>query len=101
MNLVQLAVAGHHTLMSMPILEVPNPGAGTAPPGFGKFTTMMGWSKWVALGALVVALMVQGATMGFGARRGDGGEHGKAIGYVLVGVMVVSAAWSIVGFIVS
>lgn len=86
------------SLYALP-LDVPNPGAGTAPPGFANFTTIMGWGKWVALGILVMALIFAGVRMAIGNRRGEGGEHAAGIAYVLGGVIVVSAAFAIVGFL--
>lgn len=68
-------------------------------PGFGNFTTIMGWGKWVALGVLVMALIFAGVRMGIGNRRGEGGEHASSIGWVLGGVLIVSAAFAIVGFL--
>lgn len=88
------------TITAAAPLEVPNPGDGTAPPGAGKFKDIMGWAKWLALGVCVVALIAAGAVMGFGGRTGDGGEHATRIGRVLVGVVVVSAAFSAVGLLV-
>ena len=78
-------------------MDVPNPGGGSAPPGFGNFTTIMGWGKWIALGILVMALIFAGVRMAIGNRRGEGGEHAASIGWVLGGVLVVSAAFAVVG----
>jgi hypothetical protein len=90
----------HALLIAHGILtDVPNPGAGTAPPGFGNFTTILGWGKWISLGMLVVALMFAGARMGISSRRGEGGEHASQIGWVLGGVLVVSASFSLVSFL--
>ncbi|MDE9366564.1 hypothetical protein PZ938_13205 [Luteipulveratus sp. YIM 133132] len=80
--------------------EVPNPGSGKKPPGFDKFTDVMGWVKWIALGLCVIALIGAGVSMAMGSRRGDGGEHLQKVGYVLGGVMVISAAVSLIGFLV-
>lgn len=80
-------------------MDVPNPGSGTQPPGFGNFTTIMGWGKWIGLGILVMALIFAGVRMAIGNRRGEGGEHASSIGYVLGGTLVVSAAFAIVGFL--
>jgi len=87
------------TLVALVPMDVPNPGNGTQPPGFNNFTTVMGWGKWVALGVLVMALIGAGVMMASGNRRGEGGEHASRIGWVLGGVMVVSAAFTIVGFL--
>lgn len=80
-------------------LAVPDPGGGSAPPGFDNFTTIMGWGKWIAFGLLVMALIFAGVRMAIANRRGEGGEHALAIGWVLGGVMVVSGAFAIVGFL--
>jgi len=37
--------------------------------------------------------------MAIGNRRGEGGEHASSIGWVLGGVLVVSAAFGLVGFL--
>lgn len=86
-------------LMNLITLSVPNPGAGSAPPGFEKFTTIMGWGKWISLGILVMALIFSGVRMAIGNRRGEGGEHAASIGWVLGGVLIVSASFAIVGFL--
>jgi len=80
-------------------LEVPNPGDGAAPPGSGKFKDIMGWVKWLCLGVLVVALMARGAMFSFG-RGHEGGEAAAAVGRVLVGVIIVSAAFTTVGLLI-
>lgn len=78
---------------------VPQPGPSQAPPGFDRFTDMMGWVKWLCLGVLVISLMAAGAKMGFGGRHGDGEEHAGRVGRVLIGVIIVTAAGSLVGFL--
>ena len=78
---------------------VPDPGPGGMPPGFEAFTTVMGWAKWVGLGVAVVGLIILGVTMTVSARRGEGGEIGGWLGLLLVGVIIVSAAFTIVGFL--
>ncbi|NQX10405.1 hypothetical protein HQQ80_02065 [Microbacteriaceae bacterium VKM Ac-2855] len=78
---------------------VPDPGPGGMPPGFEAFTTVMGWAKWVGLGVAVVGLIILGVTMTVSARRGEGGEIGGWLGRLLVGVIIVSAAFTIVGFL--
>jgi uncharacterized membrane protein len=79
---------------------VPDPGAGTMPPGFGAFTTVMGWAKWVGLGIAVVGLIMLGVSLTISARRGEGGEIGGWLGRLLIGVIIISAAFTIVGFLV-
>ena len=50
------------------LAAVPNPGDGSAPPGFGKFNDIMGWVKWIALGILVMALMAAGVRLAVAGR---------------------------------
>lgn len=78
--------------------QIPDPTP-VQPPGTGKLLAIMGWVKWVALAMTVMGLMVAGAMMAFNSRRGEGGEHVGRIGSVLVGVIVISAAASLVGFL--
>ncbi len=77
-------------------MDVPDPGAGTAPPGSGGFITIMGWAKWAAFGICIVSLIFAGAMMGWGRNRGEGSDHAAQIGRVLIGVAVASAAFSLV-----
>lgn len=79
--------------------DVPDPGKGDAPPGAEKFTTIMGWGKWAALGVCVMALIFAGAKLGLGNRHGDGSEHAGRIGSVLIGTAIVAGAFSIIGFL--
>lgn len=86
-----------HTLPALTDLlgAVPDPGAGKMPPGFDSVTTIMSWVKYLSLGVLVVALMIGGARLAFD-RVGGGHEQGAAIGKTLLGVIVVSAAFTLV-----
>lgn len=91
----------HSAIDLLPMANIPDPGDGQQPPGFEKFTTVMGWVKWVALGVCVIALIVAGARMAISSRRGEGGEHATSIAVVLVAVIVISGAASILGFLIS
>jgi len=81
-------------------MDIPNP-APVQPPGTNGFVTIMGWVKWVALAVCVIGIIVAGALMAINSRRGEGGEHAGRIGFALGGVIVISAAASLVGFLVS
>ncbi len=81
-------------------LQVPDPNP-VQPPGTEGFTSIMGWAKWVALAVCVLGLIAAGALMAIQSRRGEGGEHVGKIGMALGGVIVISAAGSLVGFLVS
>ena len=81
-------------------LQVPDPNP-VQPPGTEGFTSIMGWAKWVALAVCVLGLIAAGALMAIQSRRGEGGEHVGRIGMALGGVIVISAAGALVGFLVS
>jgi hypothetical protein len=87
------------TVLALIPLEIPNPPA-TMPQGLGGFITIMGWAKWVALAVCVLGLVAAGGMMAINSRRGEGGEHVGRIGMALGGVIVISAAGSLVGFLV-
>lgn len=70
------------------------------PPGTEGVTTIMGWLKWVALAICVIGLIIAGALMAIQSRRGEGGEHAGKIGMALGGVIVISAATSLIGFLI-
>ncbi|TFC02727.1 hypothetical protein [Cryobacterium sp. MDB2-33-2] len=92
----------HDTLSHIIIAagEVPTPIDGT-PPGAEKFQEVMGWVKWVALGVAVIGIMIIGAKLAIESRRGEGGAHLGSLGTAMAGVIVISAAASLVGFFVS
>lgn len=82
-------------------LDVPDPGNGQAPPGSEKFIAVMSWVKWLALGVVIIGLMIIGAKLAIESRRGEGGAHLGALGMAMAGVIVIAAAASLVGFLVS
>ena len=77
---------------------VPDP-APVQPPGTDGLLSIMGWVKWVALAICIIGLIVAGAMMAIQSRRGEGGEHAGKIGMALGGVIVITAAGSLVGFL--
>ncbi|GAB3918929.1 hypothetical protein GCM10011575_28970 [Microlunatus endophyticus] len=93
----EIVTAFAHWLTLIP-LDIPNPPA-KMPAGLNGFTTIMGWAKWVALAVCVLGLVAAGGMMAINARRGEGGEHVGRIGMALGGVIVISAASSLVGFL--
>jgi hypothetical protein len=87
-----------HTLVLASSLgaALPNPHP-VAPPGSEGFLTILNFAMWVLLALCILALMVTGAMMGFNARRGQGGEHASALGWVLAGSIVIGSASGIIG----
>lgn len=100
MSTLHVLVTAANDFASIVPLAVPDPEP-VQPPGTSGFTTIMGWVKWVALAVCVIGIIVAGALMAINSRRGEGGEHAGRIGFALGGVIVISAAASLVGFLVS
>lgn len=69
------------------------------PPGTEGLTDLLGWARWVALAVCILGLFVAGALMAVQSRRGEGGENVGKIGMALAGVIVISAAVALVGFL--
>lgn len=92
-----LSLTAQHLGGALP-MAVPNP-APIQPPGTEGFVTVMGWAKWVCLSVCVLGLFSVGALMAVQSRRGEGGEHAGKIGMALGGVVVISAAGALVGFL--
>lgn len=80
------------------VQNVPDPQP-VQPPGTEGFTTVLGWAKWLALAVCILGLFGAGALMAIQSRRGEGGEHVGKIGMALGGVIIISAAASLVGFL--
>jgi hypothetical protein len=95
--LSSLTLTAQHLAVALPA-EVPNP-APIQPPGTEGFVTIMGWAKWVCLSVCVLGLFAAGALMAVQSRRGEGGEHAGKIAMSLGGVVVISAAGALVGFL--
>jgi len=78
--------------------SIPNP-APIQPPGTEGLVSVMGWVKWIALAVCVLGLVVAGALMAIQSRRGEGSEHMGKIAMALGGVIVISTAGTLVGFL--
>jgi len=68
----------------------------TPPPGSDHFLTMGGWVKWGGGFACVVGLIIVAATMAIQHRRGSGGEHGAALGWVALASVLCGVASGLV-----
>lgn len=78
--------------------DIPNPDP-KQPPGTEAISDIMGWAKWVALAVCLLGLIAAGALMAIQSHRGEGGEHVGRIGKALAGVIIISAAGALVGFL--
>lgn len=80
-------------------LAIPDPDP-APPPGFeGPVGTLFGWLKWGGLAIAVAGVMIIGGKMAINIRRGEAaGELGQLL-FVALGVILVGAAASLVGFL--
>lgn len=67
------------------------------PPGTEGIQTIIGWLAWIATALGVAGIIIVGVTMFFQNRRGEGGEAAGKLGWVLAGLVLITAASAIVG----
>ena len=68
-----------------------------APPGSGNVLVIMSWVMWVAGIAGVLGLIIAGIGLFYSNRQGNGTPDAvKGIGWVAVGLVVISASTAIV-----
>lgn len=77
---------------------IPDPDP-TQPPGADGILAILGWVKWIALAVCVIGLIIAGAMLAINSRRGEGGEIAGRVVMALVGVIIISAAAALVGFL--
>lgn len=95
MTLFTLMSAAADIAAAMPA-QIPNP-APVQPPGTGGFTLAISWIKWVGFALAGVAIVLAAIRMFFASRRGEGGEHVGALGWILGGVILIGAGAGLVG----
>jgi peptidoglycan/LPS O-acetylase OafA/YrhL len=98
MSMLLTAVSAAGDFLALVPAQIPDPDP-IQPPGTEGLNSIMGWGKWVALAICVLGLFAAGALMAVQSRRGEGGDHVGKIGMSLGGVIVISAAAALVGFL--
>lgn len=78
------------------ISALPDPSP-TQPPGTGAVDTLMDWLFWGGLVVCIAGLIIAGAMLAINQQRGEGAQSASRIGFVLGGVIVISAASALVG----
>jgi predicted metal-binding membrane protein len=69
---------------------------GEAPPGSGQIQKVVNWLTWIAMMICTMGVIIAGAMMAIGQRRGEGGEHAARLGWVLAGCIAIGAASGLV-----
>jgi type IV secretory pathway VirB2 component (pilin) len=82
-------------------LNVPDPGAGEAPAGSEMINRVISWVTWIAFSICALGVIIAGAMMAIGQRRGEGGEHAARLGWVLAGCIVVGSAAGLVNALIA
>lgn len=95
MTLFTLMSAAPELTAALPAL-IPDP-APVQPPGTEGFTTAISWIKWIGFALAGVAIVFAAIRMFFASRRGEGGEHVGALGWILGGVILIGAGAGLVG----
>lgn len=98
MNTLLVATSALSDVLVAVSTQLPNPDP-VQPPGTEAINDVLGWAKWIALAVCILGLFAAGAMMSISSRRGEGGEHVGRIGWALGGVIVISAAVALVGFL--
>ncbi|MHB9004714.1 MAG: hypothetical protein ACYC6C_11745 [Coriobacteriia bacterium] len=75
--------------------QIPNPDP-VQPPGTEGVTTVMSWAKWIGFALAGIAIIIVAVRMFFNSRRGEGGEHAGALGWILGGVILIGGGVGLV-----
>lgn len=70
---------------------------GSKPPGAENLLKVVDWVRWIAFTVCILGILIAGAMMAVGQRRGEGGEHAARLGWVLAACIVIASATLLVG----
>jgi len=65
-----------------------------------KVNTLVDWVTTIAITICILGVVIAGAMMAIGQRRGEGGEHAARLGWVLAGCIVIGTASAFVNALV-
>lgn len=77
------------------VAGIPNPGP-VQPPGTEGVSTVISWIKWIGFALAGIAIVIVAIRMFFNSRRGEGGEHAGALGWILGGVILIGGGVGLV-----
>jgi hypothetical protein len=66
------------------------------PPGWQKLDGVINWVKVIAYMICGLGIIIAGAMMAIGQRRGEGGEHASRLGWVLAACIIIGSATALV-----
>ena len=77
---------------------IPDPGQGLAPPGSGKFLTILQWFAWGVFAVCVGGVLYSAGRLALAHNQGGyGGQHQSGLIWTLVACVVAGSASLIVG----
>ncbi len=80
------------------LAQVPNPGAGTPPPGSEKLLQLLRYGAWIAFAVCVGGVLLSAAKMASDHQHGRGGGEGaQRLVWTLVASIVGASASALVG----
>jgi hypothetical protein len=85
-----------YTIAGVVLTQIPDPDP-VQPPGTDGFTLAISWIKWIGFALAGVGIVIVAIRMFFSSRRGEGGEHVGALGWILGGVIIIGAGAGIIG----
>ncbi|TWD80502.1 TrbC/VIRB2 family protein [Kribbella amoyensis] len=65
-----------------------------------KISTVVDWVTLIAISICILGVIIAGAMMAIGQRRGEGGEHAARLGWVMAGCIVIGTASAVVNALV-
>ena len=96
-----LVTAGHGAdHLTRLFADVPNPGTGEAPPGSDKLLKLLRWGAWIVAGLCVAGVMIVAGGMAVRHNRGEGGQHGAGLAWVMAACILLGSASAVVGALI-
>jgi hypothetical protein len=83
----------------IPLEDAPNNTA-KAPGAIQKQVgDVVNYVTWIGMMVCVLGIVIAGAMMAIGQRRGEGGEHASRLGWVVAGCIVIGSASALVNLV--
>jgi hypothetical protein len=79
---------------------VPDFGTAQAPPGSDKLLIIGKWVLWIVSALCVIGLLLVGGKMATEFNHGEMSQHGKRLGAVMAGIILIGASSGIAGALI-